>query len=149
MTRRLPRSFFWIDQQIIRSGLWMQLSLTARLAYIALSASCDRDGISIWSRSKLMALSGCVDPDEWPGTLIELEGHRLVESLESHVPPAMKLLPLEAEQSSEADRTTAQVPAASITSPKSAPSVAPVIVHTHTTVHLGGKAPYVESRSSD
>ena len=46
MGRPISRSFFWIDQAIVRTGLWVSISTEAVMVYVALSASVDRNGIS-------------------------------------------------------------------------------------------------------
>jgi hypothetical protein len=137
MSRRLPRSFFWIDQQVVRSGIWGALSCVARLAYVALSASVDREGVSIWSKAKLMELAACQDPDEWSRALNELESRRLIESVSENVPPAIRLLNLEpiSEQRDSALSAGKGIPP---------PSTAPIIVHTHTIVRVGGEAAHAE-----
>ena len=138
MSRKLPRSFFWIDQGVIRNGAWLKLSAESRLAYIALAASCDREGISIWSIPKLMELAACQEREIWAERVIELEGHSLVEQMPEHIPPAIKLLGLEV-----TPVTGGRGPSAREL------STAPIVVHTHTTIHLGGQAPHVESTSTD
>lgn len=144
MSRPLPRAFFWLDQQLVRSGIWLKLSPQARLAYIALCASCDRQGVSIWSRAKLMQLSACQDPEEWQRLLVELESHQLVERMVDHSPPALRLVPLQSEGMSAgmptsraaADALTAATPSESAKlAPMAGPS--PIVVHTHTTIHFG------------
>jgi hypothetical protein len=152
MSRRLPRAFFWIDQNLIRSGAWGKLSAEARLAYVAVSASCDRDGVSIWSRAKLMELSAIPDPDVWRERLLELESHRLIEPLPEHSPPAIRLVELDREATAAAvsrpspDAERASSPLAGWSGGVPA---APIIVHTQTTIHLGGKPPHVEPGNPD
>jgi hypothetical protein len=148
MGRRLPRAFFWIDQSLIRGGVWLKLSAEARLAYIALSASCDRQGVSIWSRSKLMELSACKDPEDWRGRLVELESYRLIEPLPEHSPPAILLVELDPELSRSAGGDRAASNQMSATWAGGAPT-APIVVHTQTTIHLGGKSTHAEPGSSD
>ena len=145
MSRNLPRSFFWIDQHLIRSGIWLNLGAEARLTYIAIAASCDRQGISIWSRNKLMELSACKDPEEWEPRISELLDHKLIELLPENSPPAIRLIGFQSES-----------PNTGRTGPHRLPDTipAPVIVHTYTTINLGntrseGTAPHVESRNSD
>lgn len=151
MSRRLPRSFFWIDQHLIRSGTWLKLSASARLAYIAIAASCDRQGMSIWSRNKLMELSACKNPDDWGPLISELMSHQLIEPLPENSPPAIRLIEFQIENFESASRSEAQrVPAPDAT----VTSTAPIVVHTHTTIHLGntalgGNAAHVEARNSD
>lgn len=138
MSRRLPRSFFWIDQQMIRNGQWMKLSPGARLAYVALSASCDREGLSIWSRSKLMGLSGCQNPEDWQYQLVELESERLIEPAPDQVPPGIRVLELESETSASGKQSFSG--AQSFPTGASPIPAGPIVVHTQTTIHLGGKA---------
>jgi hypothetical protein len=146
MRRRLPKSFFWIDQNIIRSGAWQRLSASSRLAYVALAASCDRDGISIWSASKLMELSACREREEWTANITELENQQLIEKVPESSPPAIRLreLEIQAGRDSTTDVCIAPKPV-----PGSSTSAAPIIVHTHTTIHLGGKTAHVESGNAD
>jgi len=153
MSRRLPRAFFWIDQNLIRSGAWGKLSAEARLAYVAVSASCDRDGVSIWSRAKLMELSAIPDPDAWRERLLELEIHRLIEPLPEHSPPAIRLVELNREAAAEA---VSRPPSDAERAPSSPMAgwggpvpAAPIIVHTQTTIHLGGKPTHVEPGNPD
>jgi hypothetical protein len=130
MSRRLPRSFFWIDQNLIRSGIWLKLSAEGRLAYIALAASCDREGVSIWSAPKLMELSACSEREEWGTRIAELENQGLIERIPDTAPPAIRLREFE---------TPAPRPESDTFRPVSAPralSTAPIVVQT--TIHLGG-----------
>lgn len=152
MSRRLPRSFFWVDQHLIRSGTWLKLSASARLAYIAVAASCDRQGVSIWSRSKLMELSACPDPGDWMPRIQELMGHGLIEILPENSPPAIRLIEFQVENPESVAPSTNRTGPPSRCLP---PSPSPIVVHTHTTIHLGdaphtgGDAAHVEPRSSD
>ena len=81
--RRIPKSFFWIDQALIRSGVWEKLSGQARLTFVALSATCDREGLSVWSAGKLQSLSATADAEAFGSSLSELEVARLIERRES------------------------------------------------------------------
>ena len=141
MSRKLPRSFFWVDQQIVRDGRWMKLGCHARLAYIAIAASCDRDGLSIWSRSKLMELAGCKDPEDWQSQVIELHGHGLIEVLLENTPRAIRLLSLDGiVQEPERPTSPSRIRSAE----------RPIVIHTHTSIHLAGeKGTHVESGNSD
>ncbi len=76
--RKLSRSFFWIDQELLRSGLWLKLSIVDRLVYIALAASVNRDGVSLWGNEKLQALAGCTKTD-WDESLVKLIEHNLIQ----------------------------------------------------------------------
>lgn len=80
--RRIPKSFFWIDQTLIRSGVWEKLSGQARLTFVALSATCDREGLSVWSARKLQSLSATEDVEAFGSSLSELEVARLIERRE-------------------------------------------------------------------
>jgi hypothetical protein len=145
MSRRLPRAFFWVDQQIIRLGIWTKLSPLARLTYISLSASVDREGISIWSHHKLRELSGCCDRDELNRCLGELAEHSLIERFDEQIPPAIRLCNLQSEgnesQTKLPDHTTKAQSAK-----RPSEGAASVIVHTHTTIHLGST--HVDSRTT-
>lgn len=136
MGRKLPRAFFWMDQQLIRGGVWIKLSSQARLAYVALCASCDREGLSIWSRSKLMELSSCQEPEQWHDSVIELEAQQLILSHPDHIPPAIQLLPLpfdgKAMSISEVSPDTSRHEKQSTSQP--------IVIHTQTTIQLGGKS---------
>ncbi|MGK5085468.1 hypothetical protein WDW37_19445 [Bdellovibrionota bacterium FG-1] len=143
--RRLPKSFFWIDQSVIRSGVWVRLSPEARLAYVALAASCDREGISIWSATKLMTLSACVAHDGWQAKLTELERESLIERVPESTPPAIRLRDFDTQTRALVVGT--QATKTGIT--PNAPSRAPIIVHTQTTIHLGGTLTHVKSRTAD
>lgn len=144
MSRRLPRSFFWIDQSVIRSGVWLGLSAEARLAYVALAASCDREGLSIWSARKLMELGACPEREDWSARVSELEGCALIERLPEHSPPAIRLKELDLPSRGEAG-----VEAARPAPAPASPHAAPIIVHTQTTIHLGGNLSHAESRKAD
>lgn len=138
--RKLPKSFFWIDQQVVRNGIWVKLSCQARLAYVSIAASCDRDGLSIWSRSKLMELSGIQDPDHWSQHIGELDGHKLIELLPANSPPAIRLLSLESSENGAV--RSEPVPRSQNTQP-------PIVIHTHTSIHLSGeKVSHVDSGNS-
>jgi len=144
MSRRLPRSFFWIDQSVIRSGAWQRLSAEARLVYVALAASCDREGLSIWSAPKLMELAACREREEWSVRCSELEGCALIERLPEHSPPAIRLKELDL-----LSRGDAAAEGARPTPAPALPHAAPIIVHTQTTIHLGGNLSHAESRKAD
>jgi hypothetical protein len=147
MSRKLPRAFFWIDQEIIRSGLWLKLSPAARLAYLAIVATCDRQGVSIWSRNKLMELSSCSDPEDWYTKIVELETHRLIETLQGHSPPAIRVIELTTANTAAVDGTSPR--SSSSSDPHPSRQIPPIVVHTHTTIHLGEKSNHVEPRNSD
>jgi hypothetical protein len=140
-----------MDQHLIRGGVWLKLSAAARLAYVALAASCDRQGVSIWSRPKLMELSACLNPDEWGERIRELESHGLVESLPSSSPPAIRLIDLEGSGLT----TGVEIrPSPTSTPPVTPTSAWPFVVHTQTTISLGnpsrgGRPADVEPRNPD
>lgn len=80
--RKLARSFFWIDQELVRSGLWLKLPLESRLAYVALAASVNKDGISLWGEEKLLQLAG-IKAEEWIQSLTLLIEFKLIKMPES------------------------------------------------------------------
>jgi hypothetical protein len=128
VARRMPKSFFWIDQKLIRSGLWMKLTATGKLIYVALSAAADRDGRCHWGRTKLAELAGGTEHDFESG-LAELSGHRLVKPADE-LGFVVEILSLEDDASSiETSRVGFK--------PKPDAESAPVVVHTHLTVNLG------------
>jgi hypothetical protein len=140
-----------MDQHLIRGGVWLKLSAAARLAYVALAASCDRQGVSIWSPQKLMELSACLNPDEWGERVRELESHGLVESVPSSSPPAIRLIDL----TGDGVTTGIEIRPNPTSPPPVIPAPAwPFVVHTQTTISLGspprgGNPAHVEPRSSD
>lgn len=75
--RKLSRSFFWIDQELVRSGLWQQLSNMERLVYVAIAASVNREGVSLWGTEKLLNLAGC-SKEDWDGSLVKMVEWNLV-----------------------------------------------------------------------
>ncbi len=138
--RKVPRSFFWIDQQVIRSGLWQRLSTEAKLAYVALAASVDREGISLWGSKKIMELMGKVEPEIFDSTLSELEGLKLIVR-GNELDPGLRLLNLATEAEAIRSQSTESM---SLSRPKVAQ---PIVIQTTTTVTLGGVD--VESRNSN
>lgn len=78
--RKLSRSFFWIDQELMRSGIWSKMSASDRLSYVALAASVNREGLSLWGESKLINLAG-VTEIEWTKSVSELVSLKLIELL--------------------------------------------------------------------
>jgi hypothetical protein len=143
--RRLPRSFFWIDQGVIRSGAWQKLSAEARLAYVALAASCDREGISIGSAPKLMQLSASRERENWDARVLELESPELIERVTEHCLPAIRLKEFE----TPLGNSTAAAPKPKPISVSSPTSSAPIVVHTQTTIHIGGAPTHVDPRNPD
>jgi hypothetical protein len=144
--RRLPRAFFWIDQSVIRSGAWLRLSAEARLAYVALAASCDREGISIWTAPKLMELSASGERENWNARVSELEREALIERVPEHSPPAIRIRELEVPPR-PVSMDTGMFKPGPLQSLSTA--VSPIIVHTQTTIHLGGTLTHVESGKTD
>ena len=55
------------------------MSGPARLSYVALVASVNKDGISLWGETKLLTLAG-VNESEWVLSLGELAGLKLIEA---------------------------------------------------------------------
>ena len=126
MARRIPRSFFWIDQKLMRSGLWMKLTTTGKLFYVVLSAAADRDGRCHWGKHKLTELAGGTEHDFESG-IAELSGHRLIK-MADEIGFIIEILSLEDDPSQPENPL---VPAKS-----DAQSSAPVVVHAHMTVNL-------------
>jgi len=124
MARRMPKSFFWIDQKLIRSGLWQKLTVTGKLFYVVLSAACDRDGRCHWGRTKLMELAGGTERDFESG-MAELSGHRLVKMDDGL--GAIELLALDEEPPLESPQPSL----------KAKTEATPVVIHTQLTVQLG------------
>ena len=80
--RKLAKSFFWIDQELMRSGLWLKLSTVERLVYIAIAASVNRDGVSLWGCEKLQGLASCTAL-EWNEGVAKLIAHNLIQAPQS------------------------------------------------------------------
>lgn len=156
MSRRLSRSFFWIDQQLIRGGHWSRINAASRLLYVALAASCDRQGVSLCSCGKLMELSAIRDHATIQESLVALESMRLIEVRSEQIPPAIVLLPLDAAGDvpgrTRADpcegprrkpalpgppRTIAPSDFAEVGTPACPAASVVVHTHTHTIVRLG------------
>ncbi len=130
MARRMPKSFFWIDQRLIRSGLWVRLSSGGKLSYVALSATADRDGRCLWGKSKLAELAGGSE-DDFEKSLAELCELRLIEV--QGASGAVQILSLEEELTGALQTSTQPKPIVS-------PAPPSVIVHTHLTVNLAEHA---------
>jgi hypothetical protein len=128
--RKMARSFFWIDQQIIRSGIWQQLSQEAKLVYVAVAASVDREGISQWGQAKLMGLVGKIEAADFEKSLSELEVQNLVGRGTADKPSLM-LLGLSDER--EKLLASPSHPAASANQRVKPP----IVIYTTTTVTLG------------
>lgn len=139
--RKIPRSFFWIDQQIIRSGLWLRLSTEAKLAYVVIAASADREGVSHWGSKKMMEMMGSSEGEAFDKSLEELETLHLIVRGTSEA-PGIRLLNI----LNEADSNKPSVPPGSDTI-KAHTSGPPIIIHTTTTVTLGESR--AEPRSSN
>lgn len=116
--RPMPRSFFWIDQHLIRSGTWEKMSAQARLIYVALSAGCDRCGVNLWTIKRLMDLSAIDCKNSFTAAMTELEEKKLIENLESG---GVLLVPLE-------NPSATQGPAELLERPKSNLKTTPSII---------------------
>ena len=139
--RKVPRSFFWIDQQIIRSGLWLKLSTEAKLAYVVIAASADREGISHWGSKRMLAMVGPIEVEVFDKSLQELEALQLIV-LGTTEAPGIRLLNI----LNEADLNRPSAPPSSdVVRAQSAAT--PIIIHTTTTVTLGESR--AEPRSSN
>jgi hypothetical protein len=125
--RKMARSFFWIDQHIIRSGIWQKLSMEAKLSYVVISASADRDGLCQWGHQKLIEQIGEVAPESFTKSLEELETLNLI-ARGGPEKPGIELLNLSVEDERERQPSS---PANNIR------AKAPIIVHTTTTVTVG------------
>lgn len=125
--RKMARSFFWIDQHIIRSGIWQKLSMEAKLSYVVISASADREGFCQWSHQKLIEQIGEVALESFTKSLEDLESLSLI-ARGGPERPGIELLNLSVvdekghQSSSPANNNRAK---------------APIIIHTTTTVTLG------------
>jgi hypothetical protein len=92
-----------------------------------------------------MELSACGEHENWNTKVSELEREALIERVAEHSPPAIRLRELEVAVRSTAMDTRMLKP-----SPFQSPSpAAPIIVHTQTTIHLGGALSHVESGEAD
>ena len=140
--RKLARSFFWIDQELLRSGLWLKLSAVERLVYIALAASVNRDGVSLWGGEKLLTLASCTKL-EWEESIVKLIEYNLIQSPRSGEIGVI-LLSLDRNQDEEQSRKSDEA----MTAKKSSnlESRLPIIIKTTTTVELGEVS--VESKNS-
>lgn len=129
--RKMARSFFWIDQQIIRSGTWQRLTKEAKLSYVVLAASADREGVSQWGPQKLTELIGEVEFENFYKSLSELEEHSLI--IRSDEGPRLGVAILSLSEGREHFMPKhQQVIASAVASPR-----APIIIHTTTTVTVG------------
>jgi hypothetical protein len=132
--RRVPRSFFWIDQRVIRGGLWGQMSMGAKLAYVALAASVDRQGVSQWSRRKLMELAGGSAPLEFDQQLKELEGLRLVALPAEGAVAEIRMLNIDGDQDLQATQGSLET---GIKRSQVMANGSSIVVHTQTVVRIG------------
>lgn len=139
--RRVPRSFFWIDQQIIRSGLWLKLSMEAKLSYVVIAASVDREGVSHWGSKKMLEMVGPIEGEVFDKSLQELEALHLIVRGTAEA-PGIRLLNILNE--AELNKPAAPPSSDGAKTPISGP---PIIIHTTTTVTLGESR--AESRSSN
>ena len=128
--RKLSKSFFWIDQEIVRSGLWSKMSARARLCYVALVASVNREGLSLWGELKLSELAG-VTKEEWADVLSELSLSHLIE-LPSAGEIGIQVLPLNHDDASPSGESK------SLSRFESQGGCRPILVRTVTTVEMDG-----------
>lgn len=140
--RKLARSFFWVDQDLLRSGLWLKLSAVERLVYIALAASVNRDGISLWGSEKLLTLACCTKL-EWEECIAKLIEHKLVQLPQSG---EIGIILLSLDRAEDYDLL--QKPSEAVNSKKNLNHGArlPIVIKTTTTVELGEVS--VESKDS-
>lgn len=131
--RKLARSFFWIDQELLRSGLWLKLSTVDRLVYIAIAASVNRDGVSLWGNEKLQLLASCTKTD-WDESIVKLIEHNLVQP-----PPSGEngiiLLSFDRNQDDDQSQKTRELSGTKKSS--NLESRLPIFIKTTTTVELG------------
>lgn len=140
--RKLAKSFFWIDQELVRSGVWTRLPGVARLVYIALAASVNRDGVSLWGQEKLIALAGC-SKEDWETSLVSLTEFHLVQ-LPGVGDIGISLLSLDQQESSQGAKTAAD--SNNQGNKIVFESRGPLVLKTVTTVEFGGLN--VESKDS-
>lgn len=124
--RKMARSFFWIDQQIIRSGIWQRLSMEAKLSYVAISAGANREGHCQWGPQKLIEQIGKIAIESFTKSLEELEATNLI-ARGGPENPGIELLNLSAVH----DERQSSMPTSNIR------LRAPIIIHTTTTVTVG------------
>lgn len=124
--RKMARSFFWIDQQIIRSGIWQKLSMEAKLSYVAISASADREGLCQWGSQKLIDQIGAVAAEVFNKSLEELEALNLIARGGAER-PGIELLNLSVND----DQRQLPSPANNVR------AKSPIFIHTTTTVTVG------------
>jgi hypothetical protein len=131
--RKLARSFFWIDQELLRSGLWLKLSVVERLVYIALAASVNRDGVSLWGSEKLLTLASCTKL-EWEESIAKLIEYNLIQPPQSGE-VGIILLSFDRNQDEEQSQKSREAMNAKKSS--NLESRLPIIIKTTTTVELG------------
>ncbi len=124
--RKIARSFFWIDQQIIRSGIWQKLSMEAKLSYVAISAGANREGYCQWGPQKLIEQIGKLEIESFNKSLEELEATSLISRGSPGESPGIELLSLSA-----VSELQPSLPAVNTR------SKTPIIIHTTTTVTVG------------
>lgn len=129
--RKLSRSFFWIDQEVLRTGIWLKLSSAERLVYIALAASVNREGVSLWGLEKLQTLAGC-NSDEWQEGIKKLIDYNLIRAPQSG---EIGIILLSLEKQTEEDPQQRQQEWMS--SGRNSIARLPIILKTTTTVELG------------
>lgn len=131
--RKLARSFFWIDQELLRSGLWLKLSAIERLVYIALAASVNRDGVSLWGCEKLLTLA-CCTKIEWEECIVKLTEYNLIQS-----PPSgeIGIILLSLDQSIDDDQSHKSRESMNIKKNSNFESRLPMVIKTTTTFELG------------
>jgi len=129
--RKLSRSFFWIDQELLRTGIWLKLTSVERLVYIALAASVNREGVSLWGNEKLQNLAGC-KPDEWQDGIKRLIEYNLIQAPQSG---EIGIILLSLEKPIDEDHQQKQQELMNIK--KSSMPRLPIILKTTTTVELG------------
>jgi hypothetical protein len=140
--RKLAKSFFWIDQELVRSGVWTKLPGVTRLVYIALAASVNRDGVSLWGQEKLIALAGC-STEDWEASLVNLSKYCLVQ-LPGADEIGISLLSLDQQEFRPVAKTTAD--SNNHGNKIVFESRGPLVLKTVTTVEFGGLN--VESKDS-
>ncbi len=131
--RKLARSFFWIDQELLRSGLWLKLSTVDRLVYIALAASVNRDGVSLWGNEKLQVLASCTQTD-WDESILKLTEHSLIQAPQSG---ESGIILLSFDRSQDEDQAKKPRELSSLRKSSNLESRLPIFIKTTTTVELG------------
>jgi hypothetical protein len=112
------------------------------LVYIALAASVNRDGVSLWGQEKLIALAGC-STEDWEASLVNLSKYCLVQ-LPGADEIGISLLSLEQQEFRPVAKTTAD--SNNHGNKIVFESRGPLVLKTVTTVEFGGLN--VESKDS-